>query len=149
MEISSAWTYNRWEWVGKLCKVYLPPSTEAMQLTLKNFPAENLPIGSRGSECGQAPVLFEMMGRSRVLWQCSCQWSPWIEKFRCARSFTLSIDPQGRCGWKFPLCGFLSGFLGGVEEQLFFQPFLSLLKSLPFPIRKLEETLSFFLKWGL
>lgn len=56
--------------VGVLCNLYLIPSTEAstVQLTLKNFPAKNLPVGSIGIKCEQAPVLFEMVGRSRVLW---------------------------------------------------------------------------------
>lgn len=29
------------------------------------------------------------------------------------------IDPQGGCVWNFPFFGVLSGFLEGVEEQLF------------------------------
>lgn len=39
-----------------------------MQLILKNAPAKNRSIGSRGSECEQNPVLFEAVGRNRVLW---------------------------------------------------------------------------------
>lgn len=47
--------------MDELCKLLLNLSTEVWA-TPKNFPAENPPAGTRGSECEQAPVLFATRG---------------------------------------------------------------------------------------